>query len=291
MSNLIIKRNGSEIPFKSFVFPSGEVGVKLDVKNSVAFVAKTGVYQLVPYQTIIARIQNSNDILELMNLVDALRRIDATPINLFLTKIPYAQQDRVCDAGESFSLKVFANLINSLNFNRVTVIDPHSNVCDGVLNNLEIISQFEVVNKWTDFIGRVLSGVRFLSPDAGSNKKVFEIAKFFGQDFIRADKLRDLSNGDIKETIVYCEDLNKQDVCILDDICLGGRTFTEIAKALKTKNVGKIILFVTHGVFNKGTDELFNNGIDEIWTTNSFRKDLTETDKLRILDVDKFINY
>lgn len=270
MSNLKIIRNGEELDFKLFVFSGGEVSVKLNL-NTTAFVAKTKFFAPYPYQTIIARIKNSNDILELANLTDALRRVDDTPIRLFMPYVPYARQDRVCDLGESFSLKVFANIINSLNFQKVIVCDPHSDVCDAVFNNLIIITQFDIINKWTDFIKRVGSGSKFVSPDAGSNKKTAKLANFFGHgDFIRGDKIRDLTNGNIKETIVYCDDLNKKDIVCSDDICDGGRTFTELAKKLKEKNCGKVILFVTHGIFSKGVDCLYNDGIDEIWTTDSF---------------------
>ena len=59
---------------------------------------------------------------------------------------------------------------------------------------------------------------------------------------------------------------------IADDICVGGATFIALAKELKKKNAGKVVLFITHGVFSKGVDELFNSGIDEIWTTNSYNE-------------------
>jgi len=270
MSNLKIIRNGKEIAFKSFLFPGGEIGVKLET-GSVAQIAKTGQYAEAKNQAIIARMRNANDILELALLTDALRRFDNTPICLEMPYIPYGRQDRVCDKGESFSLKVFADIINNLNFEYVGVVDPHSNVTYAVFDRLKVITQFDIINKWQDFIRRILAGVKFIAPDAGANKKTSEIAAFFShRDFIRADKLRDLSNGNILETIVYCDDLRGIDVAICDDICDGGRTFIELAKVLKKKNAGKIILYVTHGIFSKGVAPLFRNGIDEIWTTDSF---------------------
>lgn len=290
MSNLKVIRNNQILPFKSFPFPAGEISVKLEVKNSVAFTAKTGPFAPADYQTIIARINNSNDIMELLLLTDALRRIDTTPINLFMPYIPYARQDRVCDKGEAFSLKVFANLINSLNFNKVTVIDPHSNVCDGVFNSFEVISQLDLINKWTDLIP-VIQGSVVVAPDLGGSKKTAEIAAFVSHDkFIRADKLRDLSNGNIKETIVYCDDLNGKNIFLGDDIIEGGRTFIELAKVLKKKNCGRIVLYATHGIFSQGVDNLLNNGIDQIWVTNSYRTDLVETDRLRIFNIDSLLN-
>lgn len=285
MSNIKIFRNNKEVPFKSFIFPAGEVSVKIDT-NSTSFVAKTGIWAPVEKQTILARLKNSNDILELIMLTDALRRIDNTPINLIIPKVPYAQQDRVCDRGESLSLKVFAGLINNLKFNKVTILDPHSNVCDSVFDNLEIISQLDIINKSPELIKELLGGI-LIAPDSGSVKKIFEIAKFLNREFIRCDKLRDLTNGNIKETIVYCDDLGGRNVTICDDICLGGRTFIELAKVLKTKNVGKIRLFITHGIFNNGFSELIDSGINEIWTTNSFYDGFHS--KVKIIELEKII--
>ena len=68
MSNLKIIRNDSEIPFESFVFPAGEVSVKI-VQRSVGFIARTGKFAPAPFQTIVARINNSKDLMELILLV------------------------------------------------------------------------------------------------------------------------------------------------------------------------------------------------------------------------------
>jgi ribose-phosphate pyrophosphokinase len=232
--------------------------------------------------TITARIHNSNDLFALALLKDAITRElyrrgyqnRWKEIDLILPYVPYARQDRVCCEGEPHSLKVFADYINHLNFNTVTIIDPHSDVCGAVFNNLRIVSQLDIVNKHLEFIKRVLADVAyFVSPDAGANKKTASIAKYFEhKDFIRADKLRNLATGDIIETRVYCDDLKGQTVAIVDDICDGGRTFIELAKTLKAKNAGKVILFVTHGIFSKGEQALTNYGIDEIWTTDSYKE-------------------
>ncbi len=262
-----IVKNGLTLDFKNFIFPGGEVGLKLKATDY------RYLYEKAEYQTIIARIQNSNDLIELAMAKDALKRIDKTPINLFMPFCPYGQQDRVCDRGESFSVNVMAKFIKNLNFNQVTICDPHSDVMEAVFDVLDIpvkvLSQFDLINKNLEFTNRAKNCV-LVSPDAGGNKKTAKIASYFEhKSFVRADKLRDLSNGNILETIVYTDSFNGNDVVVLDDICVGGRTFTELAKVCKAKNCGKFILYVTHGIFSNGIDSLFSNGIDEIWTTNS----------------------
>ena len=259
-----------ELTFKEFIFPAGEVSVKL---NATEYAYRS----IEEPNVIVARIQNSDDLFKLANLKDALERLDNNPINLFMPYLPYARQDRVCDKGESFSLKVLANFINSLNFNKVTVVDPHSLVSEAVIDRVQVISQLDVLNKYTKFIPTLMKST-LISPDAGSNKKTAEVAGWLDKDnFVRADKLRDLSNGKIKEIIVYCDDLQGKDVVIVDDICEMGGTFIGLAAELKKMNCGKIILYVTHGIFGGKAEavtntilKLHNGGIDEIWTTDSY---------------------
>ena len=129
--------------------------------------------------------------------------------------------------GESFSLKVFANMVNALGFNKVVTLDPHSDVTPALIDNVKVISQSDIIHKWMDFTMR-LGSTMLVSPDSGANKKTAKIAGYLNHwEFARADKLRDLSTGQILETVVYKEDFNKQDVAIIDDICDGGKTFTE----------------------------------------------------------------
>jgi ribose-phosphate pyrophosphokinase len=258
-----IKKGELELNYKRFTFPGGEVGIKLDVTNYKFFYDKNKV-------TLIARITKSEDFFALAMIKDALEQMGEKNINLFIPYIPYARQDRICDNGESFSLKVFANLLNSLNFPLVTIVDPHSEVCPALINNVKVITQYDVVAAWDEFIQRIKFG-KIVSPDSGANKKSAKIAKYLDhEEFIRADKLRDLTNGNIKETIVYCDDFKGKDVVIIDDLIDAGGTFILLAKVLKDKNIGKIILFCTHGIFSKGTKPLFEGGINEIYTTNSF---------------------
>ena len=271
--------NNQNVPLKSFVFPGGEVGIKVNTNY------------LAPEKTdnkvlLTARIKSSADLMELAMTKDALKRhLGRVPIDLFMPYIPYARQDRVCVAGEAFSLKVFADYINFLNFDKVTVVDPHSDVSMAVFNNLRVISQLDILKKFDELVTRAAKCV-FVAPDAGANKKTSVLANYLGKSsFVRADKLRDLGTGNIKETIVYCEDFQGKDVVVFDDLCDGGRTFIELAKVCKTKNCGKFVLYVTHGIFSKGADELLNNGIDEIYCTDSYNT----PEKVKFISLNSFV--
>lgn len=282
--NIKIKKGEIELNYKYFLFPAGEVGIKLDVQNYKFF---NPLIDSTDYIEIFARINNSNDFLVLAMLKDALEQRKCIVNKLILPYVPYSRQDRTCDAGESFSLKVFANLLNALNFKEVVIVDPHSNACELVINHAKAITQFDIVQKWDKLANRLNSCI-LVSPDAGANKKTAQIAGYLNhREFIRADKLRDLSNGNIKETIVYCDDLKGRDVAIIDDLCEKGGTFIALAKVLKQKNAGKIILYVTHGIFSGDLKNLYDNGISEIYTTDSYREDLVETENFHIYNLEK----
>jgi ribose-phosphate pyrophosphokinase len=277
--NIAILRNGLPIGLKVFDFPGGETGVKLelDAANSLPPASR---------QTVWARIQGARDFMTLALVTDALRRIDDTPIHLVLPYVPYGRQDRVCVKGESFSLKVFAGLINGLGFKSVTTFDPHSDVTGALIERLTIVDQVAIVHAWDDLCNRLRApGVVLVSPDAGANKKVSALAGYLGHtEFIRADKLRDLlDRGRIKETIVYGGDLTGLTIAIIDDLVDGGASFLPLAAALKAKGAAKVLLYTTHAIYSRGVEPLLNGGIDELWATNAYKTNLDP--RVRTLDL------
>ena len=256
MSINIYTEKGIEIEYKSFIYSGGEVSVKLEQK-----------FPKFKTLLILAFLKSSDDIMLLLNITDALRRQFGfeTPLHLHLNYCPYARQDRVCDEGEAFGLKVFANLINNLNFKSIHIIDPHSDVAPALFNNCFSISLDEIFSN-----NYSTEGIDYLvSPDAGANKKVFKVSQACGVPMIRADKVRDITNGKILETIIYADDLTGKRVLILDDICDGGMTFIELAKQLITKGA-KVDLYVTYGIFSKGKEVLREAGIENIYCPFEF---------------------
>ena len=247
-------------------FPGGEINVVLHQ-----------TFQMFGALLITGIIKDSDNIMELLLLKDACNRIfNWNKTALGLAYVPYARQDRVCNDGEALSIKVFANLINSMNFDTVLTYDNHSDVSSALINNCTNVTVTEIIAS-TFEAGQVFDIPDLLvSPDAGANKKVFELSKATEIPMIRADKTRDTKTGNITGTVVYSDDLTDKHVMIVDDICDGGRTFIELAKVLKIKNAKKVTLYITHGIFSQGIDVLFENGIDEVITTNSFYQGIDE---------------
>lgn len=254
-------------------FPSGELQVKLNISSHICYHSENGEN---PTNTITGSILCSDHIIELLQLVDTLK-YNKPDINLELVMpyCAYSRQDRICNPGESFSLKVFANLLNSCNFSKITTWDNHSEVSTALINNCHNNSVAKLLKRIYYQDSMILDMDQydyFISPDAGANKKVFNCSQAFNKLMIRADKTRDVTSGKILETLVYAApvQLRNSTVLIIDDICQGGRTFEELAKAIKAiEPTCDIHLYITHGFFNSGFNKLKEAGISKFYTTDS----------------------
>lgn len=265
MLSLFIGKSDAKVMI--FKFPAGESGVSFAWESF----HKTRIYDGKPIGALIKlKFEGNDDLINLAMLVDAIRREDRdAEISLEMLYFPYARQDRVCNRGESFSLKVIANFINSLGFARVFVLDPHSDVLAGCLDNMMVIDNSINVR---NAVGNVLTmeDVSLVSPDAGALKKVYQYAKSFPYSIgvVRADKTRDVGTGKITGTVVYSEHLGNTDLVVVDDICDGGGTFFLLAEELRKITNGTVSLFVTHGLFTKGVD-IVADVYDNVFVANN----------------------
>ncbi|MCD6027133.1 MAG: ribose-phosphate pyrophosphokinae [Solimicrobium sp.] len=263
----------SENLFKHFQFGSGE--------NHFEILAPCSSYVEIMY-----RYSGDQSIIQLLLLTDALRRQGADVIDLCIPYFPGARQDRVCNSGEPLSVKVYADLINQQRYQKVCVFDPHSDVVVALLNNVQVVKNHQFIK---DIVNDIGQNVTLVSPDAGSNKKIFELScQLGGLPVVRADKIRDVKNGAIIDTALYCEDLSGKTALIVDDICAGGKTFIELAKKLKTKNCKKIVLAVSHYEGTADEEKLADSGINAIYTTNSLQ-DLAATEFLNVKNIWRFM--
>ncbi len=250
--------------FDNFTFSGGEEHIRF---NPLQF-------QNINKIEIIERLTNSSKIMRLILAVDALKRLtnNKVEIELVVPYFPYARQDRVCVSGEALGAAVMANLINGMNFSKVTVWDVHSDVSSALIHNLICVEQIDLLKRCKELTQQLSTGVlTLISPDAGASKKTLKIATYFqGEpEVIQAQKVRDMKTGEIIKTEVL-GNVRGKSVLITDDICDGGRTFIELAKVLKQQGAKHVALFVTHGIFSNGL-EVFNGLIDAIYTTDSFR--------------------
>ena len=216
------------------------------------------------------RLNSSDDVMFLCLAVDALRNMGVKQIEAFFPYLPYARQDRVMVPGEPLSVKVFANLINSLKLDRVTVFDAHSDVSVALLDNCRNIPNYNMVAYFLESLN--LIDYTLVSPDLGAYKKVDKLAeklKYKGQ-IATGIKVRDLASGKITKSDINTDDLEGKACVVVDDICDGGRTFIELATALKAKNAGDLYFIASHGIFSyNALDRLKEAGYKSVGSSNS----------------------
>lgn len=253
------------VPHESLTFSGGERHVRIEKVFAD--------YPETKFE-ITAKIEGSQDVMELILVTDALRRMYTEPsIHLRCPYLPYARQDRVMEPGESLGLKVMCDIINGLNFKSVEVWDVHSDVGLALLNNVKNYSPESFVQMVPKNGARKIV---YVAPDAGAAKKVAKVAKGFKREMVQAGKTRSTVDGSITGTFVNSEHIGDGDFLIVDDICDGGRTFTELGKVLRPLTNGHVNLYVTHGIFSKGFD-VFRGIIDHIYVANAFSGvDLTD---------------
>ena len=262
------------ITFESFTFPGGEPHIK--ILDDLSFIKEV---------TITHRIKSFNDIGLLLIAVNALKNMRIEKINLLLPYFPAARQDRLIIKGEALSVKVYAELINNLNLNSVTIFDPHSEVTPALLNKCIVIDNHKFIKK---IINKLDKHTFLISPDGGALKKIYKVASYLkNYEVIECSKSRNVKTGELSGFKVYADDLQGRACLIVDDICDGGGTFLGLAKELKAKNAGKLYLAISHGIFSKGLKEILKE-FEIIFTTNSFN-DIEKTNRVEQTNISEII--
>ena len=293
----------SEIKFKISHFPDGQQDVVIDnspdefgdkLPGYYYIAGKSRVYALNSIE-IKSRFNSFKDLELIICVTKALRRIGIKEIHLYIPYLLGARSDRqFVEGANSYLVDVIAPIINSLEFESVTVVDVHSDVAAACIKNLKVVDNATLVKRAVvEIYNAPMSEITFnmdgsepfvlISPDSGALKKIYKVANAIGykKDVIVCSKSRDENGILSKVRVPYSPENNHKDVVIIDDICDGGATFINIARELKDNGwSGKIYLIVTHGIFSKLFKEL-SQYFDGIYTTDSIRSDFDWEQKER----------
>lgn len=232
--------------------------------------------------TITWQYENDAELFALYSLKKHLDRVvPGWSLHLYLPYIPHARQDRVKSKEDIFTLKYFAEIINSLKFKTVGVIDPHSSVSEALIDNIEVISP-------NCFIQKVLNDIDtdnllMFYPDEGAMKRYSGMVEM---EYAFGIKKRDWATGKIEGLdVAGCTDMIKDSrILIVDDICSRGGTFVHSARKLKELGAKEIYLYITHCENTILEGELLTSGlIERVYTTNSiFTK---EHEKIEVFEL------
>ena len=220
----------------------------------------------VPTRTIVWNYESDEEMAMLYYVTKHLKSAGYSVI-LYMPYIPNARMDRVKNGDEIFTLKYFAEFINSLEFEAVCVRDPHSNVSCALINNLRVDNGFKYI---VSAIGQIADpDLVMYYPDEGAMKRYSEMIT--DRPYAFGIKRRDWRSGDITGITLMNEEVIKgKNVLIVDDICSKGTTFYFSAKALKDAGAKDVYLYITHceNTIFKGS-LIDTDFIKHIYTTNS----------------------
>ena len=225
------------------------------------------------HYTITWRYENDREFLALIYLVKHLRVNGVNDIWLNMPYIPNARMDRVKNPEDVFTLKYFAELLNDLNLDHVTVLDPHSNVSEALIDNLRVLSPKnyieEALFRMKHNEGVDTDHIFVFYPDSGAARRYGDD---IGRYYAYGVKKRNWETGRIigLDIIDNGFDLNGKDILIVDDICSKGGTFLHSAKKLKELGANDIYLYVSHCENTILEGELLTSGlIKKVFTTDS----------------------
>lgn len=226
---------------------------------------------------------SDEELFTLASVVDYVKR-NADKNSLLVLDIPYlpnARMDRIKNKNENFSLKVFANFINSFGFDKVITHNVHSNVSEALINNIEVVDDDNLV---MDAITDSKPDVIFF-PDEGACKRYsdLEAVKESNLPIAFGIKKRDWKSGKILGLDVISDvNLHDKTVLIVDDICSAGGTFKFSAMKLKGLGAKDVKLYISHCEDNIQNGELLKTDlISKIYTTDSILH--IEDEKIKVI--------
>jgi ribose-phosphate pyrophosphokinase len=203
----------------------------------------------------------NDNLMELLIMVDALRRSSASRITAVIPYFGYARQDRRAKARTPISAKLVANLIAQAGVDRVLTLDLHAAQIQGFfdipVDNLYASPVFSLDIRH-NFRGR-LDDVMVISPDVGGVARARELAKRINAPLAIVDKRREKA-GEVAEMTVIGNVEGK--VCIIvDDICDTAGTLCKAAEVLMEQGAKEVHSYITHGVLSGPAVERVANSV------------------------------
>lgn len=229
----------------------------------------------------------------LIELYFVKSRLDelGVPAKLFIQYMPYSRMDRQIP-GDLFTLKYISKFIADMRFDRIAVVEPHSDETVRLLTHYG--ANVEAIYPTKDWLA--LWAITTLSrkdhvvfPDSGAKLRYADLDQYLLPNLLTYAKKRDPHTGQILSIDLDEGNVIKGSTCVIvDDLCSKGGTFMGVATDLKRRGAKEIILLVAHTEDTVFDGALLKDGspIDEIVTSNSI---LTkEHDKISIQSVDGF---
>ena len=193
----------------------------------------------------------ANDhLMELLIIIDALRRSSAKRITAVLPYFGYARQDRRASGRTPISAKLVANLITEAGADRVLTLDLHAGQIQGFFD-IPTDNLFAAPVMTRDIKERYATdNVMVVSPDVGGVVRARALAKRIDAQLAIVDKRRERPGE--SEVMNIIGDVTGRDCILIDDIVDSGGTLCNAAEALLNKGATTVTAYITHGVLSGG---------------------------------------
>ena len=204
----------------------------------------------------------NDNLMELLIMVDALKRSSAKSINAVIPYYGYARQDRKAAPRVPISAKLVADLLEKAGINRVVTIDLHAAQIQGFFN-IPADNLFGSILFVNYIKSKNLKNPIIASPDIGGVARARQYADKLGYDLVIVDKKREKANESQVMNIIG--DVKGKDVILVDDMVDTAGTLVKAAEALKKKGANSVMACCTHGVLSgPAYDRVANGVLDEL---------------------------
>ncbi|MBV06237.1 MAG: ribose-phosphate pyrophosphokinase [Candidatus Woesearchaeota archaeon] len=226
----------------------------------------------------------NENLMELLILVDALKRASAKEITAIIPYYGYGRQDRKAEPREPITAKLVANLLTKAGVDRVITFDLHVEQIQGFfdipVDNLEAIPQIAEY-----LLDKKIVDPIVVSPDVGGTKRAIRLAKLIDAPLAIIDKRRP-AHGESKIMNVVGEVKGKT-VILIDDIIDTAGTISKAAEVMLEKGAREVYICASHAVFSgKAIEKLGSDAIKEVIVTNTIKiADEKKIGKIKIISV------
>lgn len=231
----------------------------------------------------------NRNLMELLIMIDALKRASATRITAVLPYYGYSRQDRKVQPRVPITSKLVADLITTAGANRVLTVDLHAGQIQGFFN-IPVDNLFAAPVLLEYLRSKKFNNLTVVSPDAGGVERARAFAKRLNAALAIIDKRRDKPNE--AQVMHIIGDVQGHDCLLLDDMVDTAGTLTEGAAALKADGAGMISAACSHAVLSGPAIKRINeSSLEELITTNTIALDSKQQEcrKLTVLSVARLL--
>ena len=211
----------------------------------------------------------NDNLMEIMVMVDALRRASARNITAAIPYFGYARQDRrPRSARVAISAKVVANMLQVVGVDRVLTMDLHADQIQGFFD-IPVDNIYASPVLLADLRQKNYHDLLVVSPDVGGVVRARALAKQLGCDLAIIDKRRPKAN--VSEVMHVIGDIDGRNCVIMDDMIDTAGTLVKAAEVLKERGAKKVYAYCTHPIFSGPAVDRITQGqaLDEVVVTNT----------------------